>query len=118
MEINALVDRDFISVSILEDMQQVGEWLNERFYLAVVDEDLAITGIITREDHRKHPFHQIIDNDISKPRVRPDQRIDEVYELMRAANSDFLPVYNQMQFVGVIGLAAMMERALFLLKAR
>jgi predicted transcriptional regulator len=116
MEINNLIDRDYLSVSILEDMQQISEWLKEKPYLAIVDEELKVVGIVILQDVHAHPFHQVIDHNLTKPKVSPEQTIGEVFKLMKAAQIDFLPVYEQQDFIGVISLVAMTEQLLVLIK--
>jgi len=113
MKINSLIDRDVTSVSVLEEIYEVGEWLKVQHYMAVVDEDMKTIGIITRKDILLNPSHgEVIDCDIKKPKASPDHTIDEVYKLMASSETDFLPVYEHNQFVGVISLKSLTEHLL------
>jgi signal transduction histidine kinase len=111
MKINPLIDRNFITTSILDNTRDVFNYLNQHEYLAVVDEDLQTTGIVTLKDLNSFPeSRKLIDCDIAKPKVSPDQTIYEVFNLMRQTNCDFLPVYEQDNFIGVIAIMTITER--------
>lgn len=111
MKINNLINRHFTSASILEDMRDISQWLNERQYLAIIDEEEQTGGIITLKDLNAHPeSRNVMDCNISKPRLGPEQNIFEVLNLMKEAETDFLPVYENNIFIGVISLMAVTER--------
>lgn len=79
--------------------------------MAVVDEDLQTLGIITLKDLNSCPEnHKLTDFNIAKPKASPDQTIYEVFNLMRQTNCDFLPVYEQENFIGVIAIMTITER--------
>jgi hypothetical protein len=63
MNIDCLIDRDFVSVSVLEEMTQIAEWLEDSPYLAIVDEEIQIIGILLPDDAACHPRHLVIDFD-------------------------------------------------------
>lgn len=104
LSISDIIDTNYTTISILEDMQQVAEWLQDTDCFAVMDEELKIVAIITLKDVQRNPLHQVIDADISKPRVTMQQSILDVYALMETAQTDFLPVYLQDVFIGIISL--------------
>jgi signal transduction histidine kinase len=111
MKINTLVDRNFSTASVLEDISHISKLLNDHEYVAVIDEDLTTIGIVTLKDLHSNPGSvAAIDCDFSKPKVNPDQTIFEVFNLMKEARIDFLPVYENDNFIGVIALIILMER--------
>lgn len=115
MEIRHLIDQNYYSLSILEDMQQIAEWLQQQNYYAIVDEELKTVGIVTAQDFVQHQHSQLIDHDFTKPSVRPDQNIREVFEVMKSTQSSYLPVFDGARFVGVVSLWSLTERLLKLI---
>ncbi|PAW95179.1 hypothetical protein CKK33_17405 [Mucilaginibacter sp. MD40] len=114
MKINNLIDRNFSAVSVLEDTRVVADILKETPYTAVIDEEDQTIGIITIKDLQANPESlQVIDCNITKPKVSSEQTIIETFNLMKEAKSDFLPVYENDQFVGVISLMSVMEKLVF-----
>ena len=109
----SLIDTNFISVSVLEDMQQVGEWLREHPYYVIVDEDLQKIGIVTAEDVIRFPNHKLIDCDFIKPLIMAGQNERAVFEIMKSTNNPYLPVYNGDQLIGVLSIFSLAE---FLIK--
>jgi predicted transcriptional regulator len=103
--IDHLIDRDYDSVSILERVSQVTEWLNQKDYFVVIDKDLRAMGVITLQDVHKH-LYQVINCNFNKPHVNPSQSVFEVFETMRAAKTNYLPVYQHKKFIGVISQTA------------
>ncbi|HEY8661256.1 MAG TPA: HAMP domain-containing sensor histidine kinase [Hanamia sp.] len=111
MKINNLVDRNFYTASALENISHISKLLNDHEYVAIIDEDLTTTGIITIKDlHSNADSSAIIDFDFLKPKVHPDQTIFEVFNVMKEGGTDFLPVYENDYFIGVIALMTLMER--------
>jgi predicted transcriptional regulator len=108
MEIDILIDRQFASVSVLEEMSQIAEWLKESPYLAIVDEELQTIGILLPEDVLRHPQHLVIDCDFRKPAVQPDHSVEDVCALMQQAALDHLPVFQTDIFIGVISLTSIL----------
>ncbi|QTE41599.1 ATP-binding protein [Mucilaginibacter rubeus] len=105
MKINDLVNRTFSTASVLEDISHISKLLNDREYVAIINEDLTIKGIVTLRDLHSNPdCITIIDCDFSKPKVNPDQSIFEVFNQMKEAKTDFLPVFENDKFIGVISL--------------
>lgn len=105
MKINALVNRNFATTSIFEDTRDVSNSLHSVDYLAVIDEELRPAGIVTLKDlHLNQEGRSLIDCNIQKPKVSPDQTIFEVFTIMNDTGYHFLPVYENEQFVGVISL--------------
>lgn len=109
MKIDKLIERNYPSVSVLEDMNQIAEWLRERDYFVVIDEDLDAIGVITLKDVNRFPCNQLIDCDFIKPKVSPDQNIFHVFKIMKDAKTDFLPVFERRKLIGVISLVAITE---------
>jgi signal transduction histidine kinase len=111
MKITNLIDRDYLCVSALEDMRDIAEWLKENDYLTVIGQEFEAIGIVTFKDVQHNPCHcRVIDCNITKPHAGPDQTIFEVFNLMKAFQTDFLPVYHHNEFIGVIALMALTER--------
>lgn len=107
MKIDTLIDRNFVTASILEDTRDVFNYLNENDYIAVIDEDLKTTGIVTLKDLNRQPDSRaLIDCNIEKPKVFPEQTIFEVFSIMEKSGYDFLPVYEEQKFIGVISLVS------------
>jgi hypothetical protein len=94
MNIDSLIDRDFVSVSVLEEMTQIAEWLKDSPYLAIVDEEIQTIGILLPQDAVRNPRHLVIDFDFRKPCVNPQQSPEEVL--------------NTRGFVGVISRSAIL----------
>jgi CBS domain-containing protein len=115
MKIKSLIDRNYYSVSVLEDMQEIGKWLQEREYYAVIDEEDRTIGIVTEKDFIAYPQHQLINCCVSKPHLSPGATIIEAYDLMKEHKYTALPVFDGDEFVGVINLWALTERLLELL---
>ncbi len=102
MKIDLLIDKDYHTVSILEDTRQMAEWFALREYYAVMDEHLKVVGIITPRDVENNAHHQVIDCDFIKPTINPGQTVFEAMELMKQAQTDCLPVYDGTDFLGVL----------------
>jgi len=110
MKINNLIDREYLCVSALEDMRDISEWLKESDYLTVIGKEFKAIGIVTLKDVQHNLCHcRVIDCNITKPHAGPDQTIFEVFNLMKAFQTDFLPVYNNNEFTGVIALITITE---------
>lgn len=111
MKINALIDRNFSTTSILEHFRDVSDYLIEVNYLAVMDEEMQTTGIVTLKDLHTHPeSRNLIDCDITKPQLSPEHTIFEVFNIMQDTGYDFLPVYGNNIFIGVISLMSITGR--------
>ncbi|GAB2977398.1 hypothetical protein GCM10027049_10620 [Mucilaginibacter puniceus] len=110
MKITNLIDSDYLCVSALEDMLDVSEWLKENDYLTVIGKEFKAIGIVTLKDVQRNSCHcRVIDCNITKPHAGPDQTIFEVFNLMKSFQTDFLPVYNKNEFIGVIALITITE---------
>jgi signal transduction histidine kinase len=111
MKINALVDRNFATTSVLDDTRDVFNYLNEVNYLAVMDEEMHTTGIVTLKDLHTYPeSRNLLDCNLEKPKVSPQQTIFEVFKVMQDTGFEFLPVYEAENFIGVISLARITSR--------
>lgn len=102
MKIDKLIDRHYYTASILEDTREIKKWLKVLQYLAVMDEELQIIGVITSNNLRNPEHYQVIDCDFRKPSISPDQTVLEAMELMKAAKTNCLPVYEGGIFIGVL----------------
>lgn len=71
MKINSLIDMNYISIDIQEEVFEVSEWLKDVRYLVPVNENLEAVGIVTIDDVHKHPYGKVIDCVIDKPRINP-----------------------------------------------
>jgi len=111
MKIKALIDRNFTTTSILDDTRDVSNYLNELDYLAVMDEEMQMAGIVTLKDLHTHPeSRNLIDCDIQKPKVSPEQTIFDVFQIMHDTGYEFLPVFENEKFIGVISLMSINTR--------
>ena len=103
MNVN-IIDKKFTSVSILEEMYQVGEWLTERPYYVIVDENLQNVGIVTINDFIKCSRGLLIDCNFVKPFIAINTDELDVFEIMKATNNPYLPVFDENQVIGVINI--------------
>ncbi|QKJ30270.1 CBS domain-containing protein [Mucilaginibacter mali] len=111
MKVINLIDRQVPGASILEDTRVVYMWLIENLYLAIIDEEQRVIGVLTLKDlHHNADALNVIDFDISKPEVSPEQSIFEAFELMKETENDCLPVYDDGKFLGVITMKRITER--------
>lgn len=104
MKIDVLVDRDYRSIDLQEDIFEVLEWLKETRYLVPIDENLEAVGILTIDDIHRHPDGKVIDCDLFKPRISSDHTITEVFSVMQEKDLHYLPVFDNNNFIGVISL--------------
>lgn len=117
MKINTLIDRNFTTTSVLDDTRDVLNYLNEVDYLAVMDEEMQIIGIVTLKDLNHHPeSRNLIDCDIHKPILSLEQTIFEVFDIMQESDHEFLPVYENDTFIGVLSLTSITRRFVQALK--
>ena len=100
--IASIIDRDYTSVSILEEMSNIAEWLVTDPYLVIVDEELCSVGILVQRDVDKHPRRLVMDCDFAKPVVTPYHTLTEVLALMKGTGLFYLPVIDDTAFMGVI----------------
>lgn len=111
MKINALITRNFVTVSVLEDTRDVSEWLHRDDYVVVMDEHDKVLGILTLKDlHGQPDARNVLDCEFSKPHVSPQQGILEAFNVMRQVGSNYLPVFDDEGFCGVISLTALTAR--------
>lgn len=111
MKIRNLIDHQFNTASILEDTRDIFDWLRQEKYLVIKDESSQTTGIITIKDLLNHPdSRNVIDCLIDKPRVNPEQTIFEVFKIMKESGNEYLPVYSENDFIGVVTLMKLAGR--------
>lgn len=110
MKINILIDREYRSIDLLEEVFEVSEWLKEIRYLVAIDENLSAVGIVTIDDVHRHPYGSIIDCELSKPVVRPDDTLFYTLELMLRNDLHYLPVFENDIFIGVISITKIAKR--------
>lgn len=117
MKIINLIVRDVPGASILEDTRVVSGWLKEKPYIAIIDEEQRVTGIVTVKNLQASPDSlNMIDCDITKPTVGPQQSIIEAVKLMRESGNDCLPVYDAGEFLGVVTMERVNERLVELME--
>ncbi|WP_167459500.1 ATP-binding protein [Pedobacter jejuensis] len=104
MNISQLIDKNYYSCSILQDMEGLFKFLKDSLYLVVIDKELKVAGIVNQIDLINHPTGRIIDFDFSKPSVSTETSIVDVYNLMASSCANCLPVYDNMEFMGVISI--------------
>lgn len=110
MKIGKLVNKNYKSISLLEGTRDIFVSLKDHHYLAIQEEDSSIVGIITFTDLLNNPDSRAVcDCNFTKPRVHPDQTIHDVFSIMKESQLDFLPVYENVQFIGVISLFSLTE---------
>lgn len=111
MKIDNLINRNFATASVLENVSHVSKLLNGHPYIVIIGQDLAPIGVFTLKNFCSDPDKRsIMEYDFSKPKVNPDQTIFEVFNVMKEAQADYLPVYEKDDFIGVIALIAITER--------
>jgi predicted transcriptional regulator len=106
MSILNLIDRDFGSVSILEEMSHIERWLEENPYFAIIDENMNTVGILVKEDAVCNSANLVIDCDFKKPSVSPMQSLKETLSMMQSQDLSYLPVFQASVFIGVISSTA------------
>lgn len=106
VKISSLIDRNCRSVDINEELSIVTKLLKEIKYLVPVDENLKPVGIVTIDDIHECSHGKIIDIDLHKPKVSPDDSVIAVMELMQKNNLHYLPVFDRDKFIGVVSLIA------------
>ncbi|HTN20713.1 MAG TPA: ATP-binding protein [Pelobium sp.] len=104
MNISQLIDKNYDSCSILENMEELFELMKNNLYLVVLDEELKVAGIVSQNDVINHPTGRVIDFDFSKPAVSTKTSIVDAYNLMASSCTNCLPVYENMKFMGVISI--------------
>lgn len=112
MKISHLINKNYSTVSVSEDTRDIMEWFKNSLCLAVADDDTRkILGIITHQDLINSPeSRQVLDCNFQKPIVSPDFTVLEVQQLMDSAETNFLPVFENDNFIGTISLAAIASR--------
>lgn len=104
MKINPLIDRDYKVIFIKEEVSKVVKLLKEVKYLVPIDEKLLPVGIVSIDDTHKLVHGKIIDIDIAKPQVSPEDTLIFVMELMQKNDLHYLPVFDMDKFIGIISL--------------
>jgi hypothetical protein len=99
-----ITDRNFNQVCVLEEMNAINEWLKQLDYLVVIGHDLQVEGIVTLKDIQQHPYGCLNDCNLKKPKVDMTDSIFVAWTMMKSSGSDFLPVYEDGNFTGVISL--------------
>jgi len=96
MIIETLIDRNYATTSILEDTRDVWNYLLNHDYIAIMDEELIIPGIVTVKDLCKQPdCRNLIDCNFEKPKIFPHDDIFDVFNIMNKGNFECLPVYSE-----------------------
>jgi signal transduction histidine kinase len=116
MKIDNLIEKTFTRISIFKNMADVSEQLLVQGYIAVEGDNSKILGIITLKDYHINHTAEILNSEIAKPRVRPDHTIFEVRELMKTSQSDYLPVYDADDFIGVVSVGNITDRLIHITK--
>jgi len=106
VKISSLIDRNYRSITIKEDLSTVLILLKEMKYLVAVDENLQPQGILTIDDIHQCTYGRITDIDIDKPSVGPNDTLVSVMEPMQKNNLHYLPVFDHGEFIGVVSLIA------------
>jgi signal transduction histidine kinase len=109
MKIRNLIETHYPQVSDREEWSEVIRLLQQFPCLTVIDKDLQPAGIITRKDIRP-ALQALSDCDLAKPVVNPEQMIAEVFAIMQESMHDFLQVYEDDRFLGVVPLARLTGR--------
>lgn len=102
--LRSITDKKFNQVCILEEIKAVRKWLKDLDYLVVIDQNLQVEGIITMKDVQHLRQGSIIECDIRKPEINVNDSILSAWNMMKSSGSDFLPVYDEEGFVGVVSL--------------
>jgi signal transduction histidine kinase len=116
MKIDNLIEKSFTRISVFKNMADVAEQVLVQGYIAVEGDNSKILGIITLKDYHINHTAEIFDSDISKPRVRPGHTIAEVRDLMKQSKSDYLPVYDADNFMGVVSVGNITDRLIHINK--
>ncbi|MDR2275978.1 MAG: CBS domain-containing protein [Sphingobacterium sp.] len=102
--INNLIDRNYITVSTLENISQVYQQLKNHEYLVVLNNEVPV-GIITLNDLNQNPQKKsLFDFASFQCKVLSNHSPHMVLNLMQISHKDFLPVFESNDFIGVISL--------------
>lgn len=110
MNISGLIDTNFHSVPDLCEIKDLPQAFNKNEYLAILNEEFKIVGIVTIKEIYHHQSGVLRDCDFSKPHVNIDNSLEEVLQMMKMAGTDHLPVFEAANFKGVISLLPLAER--------
>jgi signal transduction histidine kinase len=110
MKIDSLIEKSFTRISVFKKMADVSEQILVQGYIAVEGDNSKILGIITLKDYHINHSAEILNSKINKPHIRPDHNIFEVRELMKSSESDYLPVYDTGNFIGVVSVGNITDR--------
>jgi len=116
MKIGNLIDTSFTTISVFKNMADVSQQILVQGYIAVEGENAEILGIITLKDYFINRTAEILNSMIAKPHIRSDHTIFEVRELMRSSESDYLPVYDNNNFIGVVSVGNITDRLIHISK--
>jgi signal transduction histidine kinase len=116
MKIDNLIEKSFTRISVFKNMADIAEQVLIQGYIAVEGDNSKILGIITLKDYHINNTAEIFNSDINKPKVRPGHTISEVRELMKTSQSDYLPVYDADNFMGVVSVGNITDRLIHINK--
>lgn len=116
MKIDNLIDKSFTTISVFKNMADVSQEILVQGYIAVEGDNAEILGIITLKDYYTNESAEILNSLIAKPPIRPDHTIFEVRELMKSSGSDYLPVYDNGNFIGVVSVGNITDRLIHITK--
>lgn len=116
MKIGNLIDKTFTTISVFKNMSDISERILIQGYIAVEGENAEILGIITLKDYHLNHTAEILNSKISKPHIRPDDNLFEVRDLMKSSASDYLPVYDQGNFKGVVSVGGIIDGLIHITK--
>jgi len=114
MIVDKLVNTSYRVISMFENMADLSQQLLLQGYLAVQGDNSKIIGIITLNDYYSHGSAEMMMGTIEKPHIMLGNTIIEARQLMKASRSDFLPVYDNDDFVGVISIGSITDRLILL----
>ncbi|TFF29721.1 ATP-binding protein [Mucilaginibacter psychrotolerans] len=116
MKIDNLIEKSFTRISVFKKMADVAEQVLIQGYIPVEGENSKVLGIITLKDYHINHKAEIFNSEIEKPRIKPGHTIFEVRELMKTSQSDYLPVYEADNFIGVVSVGNITDRLIHINK--
>lgn len=116
MKIDKLIDKNYAKISVSQKMTDALELILDTGYVAVEGSQSEMLGIITLRDYYSYNGKELSASKYTKPHIRLDQSGFEVRNLMKTTKSDYLPVYDGENFIGVISLGSITDRLVDMVK--
>ena len=105
MTIAPFITKDYLTVSLHEEMTKVADTLTSGSFLIVINEEHLPVGLINHFDFLMNPKGLVKDSNYIKPVLSLNHRVTDAFKLMTKSGSYALPVFHNEEFLGVINQA-------------